>query len=84
MKLAYRTWNREHYVSDEVIKADLVTLSKGALSLPDDQVLENLVTHTDNHRRRGGQQSNNNGKRRSPASSYTSHGRRSQKRSRRR
>lgn len=33
MKLAYKTWNREHYVSDEVIKADLEALSDHKLSL---------------------------------------------------
>lgn len=42
MKLAYKTWNREHYVSDEIIKADLVTLSEGKLSMPDDVPIENL------------------------------------------
>ncbi len=42
MKLAYKSWNREHYVSDEVIKADLVTLSEGKLSMPDDVPIENL------------------------------------------
>ncbi len=42
MKLAYRTWNRDHYVSDEVIKADLVALSDGKLSMPSDQAIENL------------------------------------------
>ena len=33
MKLAYKTWNREHYVSDDVVKDDLVTLSNGKLEL---------------------------------------------------
>ena len=33
MKLAYKTWNREHYVSDEIIKADLEALSGHTLSL---------------------------------------------------
>jgi len=42
MKLAYKTWNRDHYVSDEVIKADLLALSDGKLSLPDDVAIENL------------------------------------------
>lgn len=35
MKLAYRTWNREHYVNDEIIKNDLQKLSKGKLQLDD-------------------------------------------------
>ena len=33
MKLAYKTWNREHYVSDDVIKDDLEILSNGKLEL---------------------------------------------------
>ena len=37
MKLAYQTWNREHYVNDEIIKKDLHELSGGKL-----QVAENV------------------------------------------
>lgn len=33
MKLAYKTWNKEHYVSDDVVKDDLEILSDGKLSL---------------------------------------------------
>ncbi|MBL7803929.1 MAG: DUF4290 domain-containing protein, partial [Saprospiraceae bacterium] len=33
MKLAYKTWNREHYVSDDVVKDDLEILSEGQLEL---------------------------------------------------
>jgi hypothetical protein len=36
MKLAYKTWNREHFVADELIKGDLETLSGNALSLNED------------------------------------------------
>lgn len=36
MKLAYKTWNREHYVSDDIIKEDLETLSNGQLILEDE------------------------------------------------
>lgn len=39
MKLAYRTWNKEHYVSDDVIISDLEALSKGRLSLHEDTAL---------------------------------------------
>lgn len=42
MKLAYQTWNKEHYVSDEVIKSDLGSLSNGELSLSEDASLDNL------------------------------------------
>ena len=33
MKLAYRTWNREHYVSDQLIMEDLAKMSGGKLKL---------------------------------------------------
>ena len=33
MKLAYKTWNKEHYVSDDIVKEDLEILSDGQLVL---------------------------------------------------
>lgn len=33
MTLAYKNWNREHYVSDEIIKEDLKVMTKGAINL---------------------------------------------------
>lgn len=42
MKLAYRTWNKEHYISDEIIRNDLHSLSKGKLTLREDVSLDNL------------------------------------------
>ena len=33
MKLAYKTWNKEHYVSDDIVKEDLEMLSDGQLAL---------------------------------------------------
>lgn len=42
MKLAYRTWNREHYVNDEIIMGDLRALSKGELIMSDDITFNNL------------------------------------------
>lgn len=56
MKLAYKTWNKEHYVSDEVIKGDLASLSNGLLVLDDNISLDNL-TNANRKRRKG----NNNG-----------------------
>jgi len=57
MKLAYRTWNKEHYVSDEVIKGDLRSLSNGELVLDADESISNLTNiNTGNSRR----SSNNN------------------------
>ncbi len=46
MKLAYRTWNKEHYVSDDIIKGDLERLSEGQLKMDDDASIENLTSHT--------------------------------------
>ena len=43
MKLAYRTWNKEHYVSDDIIIEDLENLSKGELVLIEDVSLDNLT-----------------------------------------
>jgi hypothetical protein len=43
MKLAYRTWNREHYVNDEIIKQDLKVMSGGEIILPAETPIENLV-----------------------------------------
>ena len=43
MKLAYRTWNKEHYVSDEIIKGDLETLSNGKLQLDEDVAIDRLA-----------------------------------------
>ncbi len=42
MKLAYKTWNREHYVSDDIIIEDLEHLSGGKLKVTDDASLDNL------------------------------------------
>ena len=42
MKLAYRTWHKEHYVNDEIIKQDLVNMSQGKLVLSEDTSLDNL------------------------------------------
>jgi Domain of unknown function (DUF4290) len=43
MKLAYRTWNKEHYVSDEIIKADLDALSNGMLELEEGRKIDRLA-----------------------------------------
>ncbi|MBR9921831.1 MAG: DUF4290 domain-containing protein [Bacteroidetes bacterium] len=51
MKLAYRTWNREHYVSDEVILGDLESLSGGKLKLADDLSIDNLTQPTRKRKR---------------------------------
>jgi Domain of unknown function (DUF4290) len=50
MKLAYKTWNREHYVSDEVIKNDLDILSNGRLSLDENSRIDGLANSTRSRR----------------------------------
>ena len=42
MKLAYKNWSREHYVNDEVIKKELLTMSQGKLEMADDVVLNKI------------------------------------------
>lgn len=42
MKLAYKNWNKEHYVSDDNIKNDLRSISKGKIELEDDVSLDHL------------------------------------------
>ncbi len=42
MKLAYKTWNKEHYVSDDIILNDLESLSQGQLKMVEDASLDNL------------------------------------------
>ncbi len=63
MKLAYKNWNREHYVSDEIILEDLKSLSKGKLSVADDRSLDTLASAVTIKKRRPSH-SNNNNKRR--------------------
>lgn len=60
MKLAYKTWNREHYVSDEIIKEDLVALSNGAVKLDVDVNLDLLAQPTrSNHKRNNSRRGSN-------------------------
>lgn len=59
MKLAYKTWNKDHYVSDEVVKSDLKSLSQGEL------ILENPISidtgnSNSQQRRRPNKRSGNN------------------------
>ncbi|MDQ3141350.1 MAG: DUF4290 domain-containing protein [Bacteroidota bacterium] len=44
MKLAYRNWNKEHYVNDEILINDLLIMSKGQLTIPADASLDGLST----------------------------------------
>lgn len=64
MKMAYKTWNKEHYVSDEIIIDNLVTLSEGRLTLRENASLDTL-SNANRKRKRpenggGGSSSNSN------------------------
>lgn len=59
MKTAYRTWNREHYVSDDIIKSDLVSISKGELQISADANIDNGVNYSQNHGRKKQNHRNN-------------------------
>ncbi len=59
MKMAYRTWNREHYVSDEVIIQDLDKLSDGKLVLDENTFLDTL---TNSNRQRKKKPSHSHGR----------------------
>lgn len=42
MKLAYKTWNPQHYMNESMIRLDLDSLSDGKLSIPKDVSLGNI------------------------------------------
>lgn len=52
MKLAYRTWNKEHFVNDEIIKADIERMSGGKLTLTDEFNISNLNYRSKNRNNR--------------------------------
>ncbi len=58
MKLAYRTWNKDHYVSDEIIKGDLQKLSNGDLKVQDGVYLDGLSNNNNNNSHHKNKRSN--------------------------
>lgn len=62
MKLAYRTWNREHYVSDELIMEDLEKMSQGQLKLADNYNLNIGKDDRDNNNNNPRRSNTNNRK----------------------
>ena len=63
MKTAYRTWNQEHYVSDDIIKNDLTNISGGKLKLSDDVDLGTVhFSHSNKSRKRSNYKGKNNGR----------------------
>ena len=66
MKLAYKTWNKEHYVSDDIIIEDLEALSGGRLKLESETSFKTPSFPTTNKGgRRGGRRGDRNRGRRS-------------------
>lgn len=73
MKLAYKTWNKEHYVSDDTIKDDLERLSGGEITIADDETIENLTKGSNNSgssRRRSSSNKRSGGRSRGGRSSH--------------
>lgn len=62
MKLAYKTWNKEHYVSDDIIKEDLESLSGGKLKLEDEASFKTPSFPSSGRGRRGGRSRDNRGR----------------------
>ena len=62
MKMAYRNWNREHYVSDEIVLADLKILIDGRCELPEDLALDFLKGSMLRPKRRKSDSRSSNGK----------------------
>ena len=84
MKLAYKTWNREHYVSDDVVKDDLEILSNGELELHEGHSSLDILAFSANKKEREMQQQRQNQRKRggkNSGNSSSSGGGRSRKRS---
>ncbi len=60
MKIAYKNWNREHYVNDEVIKSDIGVMTDGAIQLGED--FELITMHSSAARRTGPKRSSSRGR----------------------
>ena len=73
MKLAYKNWNKEHYVNDELILSDLSDLSDGQLKLNENDTLHNVNINTKRRKRpahssngkHGGKRDNHSNRKRS-------------------
>lgn len=61
MKMAFKTWNKEHYVSDEIIIEDIKALSNGKLELHENAELDSL-THSNRRKNKGRDDNNNRGR----------------------
>ena len=61
MKMAYKNWNREHYVSDEIVLEDLKAMSNGQLQVSENASLDTLAKAV-RTKRRSNDNRNNRGK----------------------
>ena len=61
MKMAYRTWNKEFYVSDEIIKQDLFNMSQGKLAIDEATSLDGL-TNANKRKRKPSDDSSSRGR----------------------
>ena len=68
MKMAYKNWNREHYVSDEIIMEDLEAISEGKLKIAEDVSLDGLMS---NIKRRNNNSKSKNNYKKSKNSKYS-------------
>jgi len=60
MKIAYKNWNREHYVNDEVIKSDIGVMTNGAIQLGEE--FELITIHSTAVRRSGPKRTGSRGR----------------------
>ena len=72
MKMAYKNWNREHYVSDEIVLADLETMSEGKLSVAENTSLDTLAKAVKSKRRHSGGRNNRSSNRNNRSNSRNS------------
>jgi hypothetical protein len=71
MKLAYRTWGKEQFVNDELIKEDLRKMSQGQIDVSDDASIDSYKnvnpaggnSQRNKHFKSGGQQQGQHGRR---------------------
>ena len=62
MKMAYKNWNREHYVSDEIVLSDLEAMSEGKLKVSENASLDGLARAVNMKRKHNHHQSNSRGR----------------------
>ena len=72
MKLAFMTWNKDLFVSDEVIKADLESLSGGKLRIPAEVPIDGLSSYLSKKGGPGNKRSSSGGRSGSRQSSRSS------------